>query len=184
MSTAPQPRNTERLADVDQRIADAATTTAARHPHFADAIGHSLDRLRGGLARAHARSEAVDDASWATYVDDLDRGLGELDKEIARAAEGSIPGTSVDDVLTLHATGLELQGVAPAGEPPRPGAAPHGRRDRVAEVRVGLRDRHGQAGRRPRGGHVPPAHGRVSTGVGSSGFHGRDPGPGTGKSVS
>ncbi|MFF5288682.1 hypothetical protein [Paractinoplanes globisporus] len=102
--------NEDRLAEVDRHVTDAANATAQRHPGFATAIRHSVDRLRGGLTLAHSRAEAVDDAAWSSYVTDLDAGLDELDKEIGRAADGAIPGTSVDDVLTIHLTGIELQG--------------------------------------------------------------------------
>jgi hypothetical protein len=122
MSTSP-----ERVAEVDRHVTAAADAAAQRHPHLAVTIRHSFDRLRGGLARAHARSEAVDSAAWATYVADLDRGLGELDKEIGRAASGAGDETGVDDVLTIHATGLELRGwrlqVSLPGVAPRLAAA-------------------------------------------------------------
>ncbi|WP_433380652.1 hypothetical protein ACQPZX_15700 [Actinoplanes sp. CA-142083] len=117
----------DRVAEVDRHLTGAADSAAQRHPRFAGAIRHSFDRLRGGLAQAHARSAAVDSAAWATYVGDLDRGLDELDKEIGRATEGAVAGTSVDDVLTIHLTGIELQGwrlqVSLAGLEPRLTAA-------------------------------------------------------------
>jgi hypothetical protein len=97
----------ERVAQVRRRITGAAQSAERRHPGFADTIRSTFDRLRGGLDRAHAQTAPVDGAAWADYVDGLDRGLDELDKEIARAAE---QGGDVHDVLVVHATGIELQG--------------------------------------------------------------------------
>ena len=98
-----------RVAEVGRRVGDAADAAVRRHPARADTIRRSFDRLRGGLALAHRRCDAVGDNAWARYVDDLDRGLDELDKEIGRAAEQP-GGTGVDDVLAIRLTGIELQG--------------------------------------------------------------------------
>ena len=95
------------MAELNRHVIAAADAAAQRHPAHAGAIRHRLERLRSGLTMAHSRGAAVDDAAWEGYVTDLDAGLDELDKEIGRAAE---KGASVDDVLTIHATGIELQG--------------------------------------------------------------------------
>jgi hypothetical protein len=102
----------EREAQVRRRLEEAERAAVDRYPGVADAIRRSVGRLRDGLYRAHSRPEAVDDRQWADYVVDLDRGLDELDAELDRAA-GDRPtaaGPGVEEVLTIHASGLELQG--------------------------------------------------------------------------
>ena len=100
----------QRVAEVGRHVTDAADETVRKHPALAGTIRHSFDRLRDGLTLAHRRCDAVDDGAWARYVTDLDSGLDELDQEIARAAEQPTADESVDDVLVVHLTGIELQG--------------------------------------------------------------------------
>jgi hypothetical protein len=52
----------------------------------------------------------VPDDRWADYVDQLDRGLDELDAELDRAAGRTGAGPDASEVLTIRLTGLELQG--------------------------------------------------------------------------
>lgn len=99
----------QRTADVRRRLDAAGRAAADRHPRFAEDVRRTISRLAEGLDLAHARSEAVDDERWAGYVDSLDRGLDALDSEMSRAAEQPA-GPSVPQVLTIHATGIELQG--------------------------------------------------------------------------
>jgi hypothetical protein len=102
----------EREAQVRHRLEEAERAAADRYPGVADAIRRSVGRLRAGLDKAHSRSETVDDRQWADYVIDLDRGLDELGTELDRAAgrQPSAVGAGVAEVLTIHASGLELQG--------------------------------------------------------------------------
>ncbi|MEU8241110.1 hypothetical protein AB0C07_22940 [Actinoplanes missouriensis] len=98
-----------RMAELDHRVAAAEQSAAARHAGLADAIRHPFQRLRSGLGQAHARCAAVDEKTWATYVADLDRGLGELQTEVDRAAE-RVGEPGVAQVLDRHVTALELAG--------------------------------------------------------------------------
>lgn len=99
-----------RVAEVDRHLTGAERASTGRHAAFAGTIRDSFARLRGGLARAHARCDAVDDRDWANYVVDLDRGLDEMDVEVARAAERPDTGAHVPEVLTIHVSALELSG--------------------------------------------------------------------------
>jgi hypothetical protein len=89
-----------RSAEVDTAVG----RIAEKHPYVRDA----LDALRGHLGRAHADTAHADDRTWAEYRDRLDRGLDELDAELARVGEptdGSVP-----DALFVKATQLEIDG--------------------------------------------------------------------------
>jgi hypothetical protein len=99
----------DRMADVSSRLADAERDAGERHVGFAAVIGHSLQRLRSRLEHVHERCDSVDDRDWAGYVSDLDRGLDELDLEIARAVERQGPGPTVEDVLTARTSALEIR---------------------------------------------------------------------------
>jgi hypothetical protein len=115
-----------RLTDVDRVV-----TGPGRHP---------LADLRARLHAAHARCEAVDGASWAAYVTDLDRGVDELHHELARVTERPAPGPSLDDVLLARTAALELDAwrlaAAAAGSPDPPALADAG--EALARYREGL----------------------------------------------
>ena len=100
----------DRIADVSRRVSAAEDSAVHRHAVHADAIRRTLTTLRGGLHQAHAQCASVQDQDWAAYVSDLDRGLAELDVELARAADRPNGDRDVDDVLVVHSTALELAG--------------------------------------------------------------------------
>jgi hypothetical protein len=83
-----------RQAAVRDRLTHAEQRLSRRYPEVAH-------RDHGG---------AVDDARWAAYVDELDRGLSELDLEIARAAEAQDPAIGTREAITVHASAMELAG--------------------------------------------------------------------------
>ncbi|WP_127506607.1 hypothetical protein [Actinoplanes solisilvae] len=97
---------TEQASDVLRRLTAAERAAAARHSGFAEAIRHSFDRLRTGLGHAHAGAAEVDEQKWADYVDGLDRGLDELDRELVHAADKP----AAEGTLLVHASRLELAG--------------------------------------------------------------------------
>jgi hypothetical protein len=98
--------NPERASDVMRRLTVAEQAATARHSGWAEAIRDSFDRLRTGLGLAHAGADEVDERKWAAYVDGLDRGLDELDRELVHAADGP----AAEGKLLVHASRLELAG--------------------------------------------------------------------------
>ncbi|GAB2577886.1 hypothetical protein GCM10027087_16460 [Paractinoplanes abujensis] len=96
----------ERVSDVRRRVTNAEQNAATRHGGFADAIHFSFDRLRAGLEQAHTTCGRVDNTDWASYVTSLDRGLDELDRELAHAADAP----TAQGRLLVHASKLELAG--------------------------------------------------------------------------
>ncbi|GIF47126.1 hypothetical protein Afe04nite_16650 [Asanoa ferruginea] len=99
-----------RAAEVDRRLSAAEHAAAERHAGLSETVRHSFARLRGGLERAHTRSDTVDEREWADYVTQLDRGLDEMHIELGRAAEHPDAGPEAAKVLTTHASKLELDG--------------------------------------------------------------------------
>jgi hypothetical protein len=97
-----------RLAQVETSVAAAATDVGAEHPHRG--FRAVLDELGVRLARVHDRCHEVGEDAWAAYTARLDRGLDELQMELARAAEHPDSGPPGDDVLFARATRLELDG--------------------------------------------------------------------------
>lgn len=106
----PATASTARLAQVESTLDSFATSVAREHPHRADAVRVALDRLRDRLRHAHQQSHDVDESAWAEYVVELERGLDELQIEIARAAEPADAGPTLDDLLYKRTTALELSG--------------------------------------------------------------------------
>ena len=112
-------------------MSNTAAELSARHPHHG--LHAALDELRTRLAEVHDRCHQVDDEAWAAYSTELDRGLDELQLEVARTAEHPDSGPSVDDVLFARTTRLELDGWLLRLEVP--GAAPdHARARELASV--------------------------------------------------
>ncbi|WP_250008694.1 hypothetical protein [Actinoplanes sp. M2I2] len=98
-------QNEDRVSDLHHRLSGAEDAAAERHAGYAEAIRGSFDRLRAGLEHAHAGSRAGDQ-EWAAYVAGLDRGLDELDRELAHAAD--LP--AAEGRLLVHTSKLELSG--------------------------------------------------------------------------
>ena len=98
-------QNEDQVADLRRRLSGAEQAAAERHADYAEAIRGSFDRLRTGLESAHVGSR-VDDQDWAAYVAGLDRGLDELHRELAHAADRP----AAEGKLLVHASKLELAG--------------------------------------------------------------------------
>ncbi|GAA1857849.1 hypothetical protein [Asanoa iriomotensis] len=99
-----------RVAEVDRHLTGAEHAAVERHAALGDAIRHSFARLRDGLDHAHAGCDKVDDRAWADYVASVDRGLDEMAIEVTRATESPNSGATAPEVLTGHASALELSG--------------------------------------------------------------------------
>ncbi|WP_250030047.1 hypothetical protein [Paractinoplanes maris] len=124
----------DRVLDLHRRLSGAEETATERHAAYAEAIRGSFGRLRAGLEHAHAGSR-VDDQDWAAYVAGLDRGLDELDRELAHAADRP----AAEEKLLVHASRLELAGWRLRFS--LPGVArsdPDGVRDRLAAAETEL----------------------------------------------
>ncbi|MCY1139260.1 hypothetical protein OWR29_14770 [Actinoplanes sp. Pm04-4] len=91
--------------DVSRRLSGAEEAAVERHADYAEAIRGSFHRLRTGLDLAHGGS-TVGAQEWGSYVAALDRGLDELDRELAHAAD--LP--AAETKLVTHASKLELAG--------------------------------------------------------------------------
>ncbi|WP_425570869.1 hypothetical protein [Pseudonocardia adelaidensis] len=79
------------------------------------------------------RCHQIDDEVWAAYSARLDRGLDELQVEMARAADHPDSGPSVDDVVFVRTARLQLDGVLVRLDVP--GAAPDQARVRKLAAR-------------------------------------------------
>jgi hypothetical protein len=97
-----------RLGHVAASVAAATAElgTDRRHRGFRAA----LDEFGARLGRIHDRCHEVDEQAWAAYAARLDRGLDELQVELARAAEDADPAPSAEDLLFARTTRLELDG--------------------------------------------------------------------------
>ncbi len=128
----------ERLTELDGLLAGGDRRPAGADA--ADAVaGRPSSALRTRLLRVHARCQAVDAASWAGYVADLDRGIDELHVELAMAAQRPVAGPTVDDVLLARTSALELDAwrLALDAGPDRPDGAP-GPRPALAAAEAAL----------------------------------------------
>jgi hypothetical protein len=97
-----------RLAQVETSVSRAAAEIGAEHPHHG--FRAVRDDLAARLALVHDRCQHVEDAVWAAYTTQLDRGLDELQIELTRAVEHPDSGASAADVLFARTTRLELDG--------------------------------------------------------------------------
>ncbi|WP_369137361.1 hypothetical protein [Modestobacter versicolor] len=103
--TASAPGTTaSRPAVVDQQLARATAALCRDHPAHATTVRGVLAPLRDRLRRLHQDCQAADAAAWSAYTADLDRGLAELEIEVARAAERT---GGVEQVLGTAATQFE-----------------------------------------------------------------------------
>ena len=98
-----------RPALLDQRLARATAGMCRDHPALAHTVRGVLAPLRDRLRRVHLDCLQAEAAAWAGYTADLDRGLGELSVEVARAAQRPGSTRDVEDVLSMAAARLELQ---------------------------------------------------------------------------
>lgn len=97
-----------RLDHVEVSVAAAAVEVGAEHPHRGFRV--VLDELGARLVQVHDRCHEVDERAWAAYSARLDRGLDELQVELARAAEHADSAPSAEDLLFARITRLELDG--------------------------------------------------------------------------
>ena len=100
----------EQAAAIDQQVRTVTDRLCNRHPEIAGPVRGALDSARTRLRRAHARCGRADAAAWADHRADLDRGLAELDVELARVHEGAgRDGPSLDAVLLETTASMELR---------------------------------------------------------------------------
>ena len=111
--TDTQPRGVvaeEQAAAIDQQVRTATDRLCDRHPEMAGQVRGALDGARTRLRRAHARCARAEAAAWADHRADLDRGLAELDAELARVHEGAgTSGPSLEAVLLETTASMELR---------------------------------------------------------------------------
>ena len=101
---------------VEQAVTATAQQVAHRYPAFSSVVHVELNGLVHHLRRAVTGTSALDAAAWSAYTTELDRGLGELQVEIGRAAEqpstaeeqGPDPIDEVRASLRLRSRSLEL----------------------------------------------------------------------------
>jgi DNA repair exonuclease SbcCD ATPase subunit len=102
--------STDRLAQVESALDRLVTSVEREHPQRAEPVRAALDRLRERLRHLHQHPGEVNESAWAQYITELERGLDELQIEIARAAEPADSGPTLEDLLNKRTTALELSG--------------------------------------------------------------------------